>query len=152
LLERKDAKAADPARGLIDSSPIAAARAQAAWLLHRFCALDEKRLLRLLHDEHPRVREQALIWCEPLLPQSSAIQERLGQMPSDPDARVRYQLTLTLGEWDDDRIVQTLSTLVLQDVNDPWFRRAIASSLGRRAGIFLDTHINLSRQSFEPTD
>jgi len=50
-------------------------------------------------------------------------------LASDPDARVRFQVALTLGEIADPRAVEALATIAVRDAADPWIRTAVLSSV-----------------------
>ncbi|MCS7045281.1 MAG: HEAT repeat domain-containing protein [Gemmataceae bacterium] len=142
LLERNDEAAVAPLRALLDAAPRSTttpeggsrgsspqARVLAAYLLDGMIYLDEERLLRLLGDEHPRVRENAVKLCEARLSRSPVLQQRLLAMANDADPRVRLQTALTLGNWDNDRIVPALAKIAMAGGDDPWTRLAVASSL-----------------------
>lgn len=137
LLERQDRAAIEPLRKLCTNSEQPLARAHAAWLLEGLKALDSELVARLLHDNHPRVREQALILCERWLPDSEAIQKGATALATDADARVRYQTALSLGAWDDDHIVPALAKIAAAGAEDRWTRIAVASAAPRRAGSLL---------------
>lgn len=137
LLERQDRAAVEPLRKLCSSSTNPLARVHAAWLLKGLNALDADLAARMLCDENPRVREQALILCERLLPESAAIQKNALALATDGDARVRYQTALSLGEWDDDRIVPALAKIAAANADDRWTRVAVASAVPRRIGALL---------------
>jgi len=137
LLERQDRAAVEPLRKLCTSSDQPLARVHAAWLLQGLNALDADLTAQLLHDDHPRVREQALILCERWLPNSTAIQKEVLARAADADARVRYQAALSLGEWDDDRIIPALAKIAVAGADDRWTRAAAASAVPRRAGALL---------------
>ncbi len=132
LLERQDRAAVEPLRRLCTSSDRPLARVHAAWLLEGLNALDAALVVRLLRDEQPRVREQALVLCERWLPTSTAIQKEALALAADADARVRYQAALSLGEWDDDRIVPALAKIATAGADDPWSRAAVATAVPRR--------------------
>jgi len=57
-------------------------------------------------------------------------------MAADPDAHVRFQAALTLGEFQDTRYLSTLAEVAHRDSADPWFRIAILSSVADRAAPF----------------
>jgi len=62
-------------------------------------------------------------------------------LAADPDARVRFQAALTLGEmtpgeFQDARALATLAGLAHRDSADPWFRIAMLSSVADRAAPF----------------
>jgi putative membrane-bound dehydrogenase-like protein len=137
LLERQDRAAVEPLKKLCAGSDRPLARAHAAWLLEGLNALDADIVARLLHDENPRVREQALVLCERWLPTSPVIQTGALALAMDADARVRFQAALSLGEWDDDRIVPALAKIATAGAEDRWTRAAVASAVPRRAGALL---------------
>lgn len=128
LLERQDVAAVEPLRRELEQKdPLA--RIHAAWLLDGMIYLDELRLLKLLRDKHPRVRENAVKLAEVRLARSPALQDRLLAMAGDADPRVRCQVALALGEWDSDRVVAALAKIALAAGDDSWTRLAVASSL-----------------------
>src|SRR5207249_2636243 len=45
------------------------------------------------------------------------------------DPRVRFQVALSLGEWDDPRIIAPLAKIAMAGAEDKWTRLAVASSL-----------------------
>jgi putative membrane-bound dehydrogenase-like protein len=139
LLERQDRSAIGPLRKLCSSSDKPLGRLQAAWMLHGLGALDSDVVLRLLKDDHPRVREQAVLLSEPWLDKSAAIEKQVVQRAADSDPQVRFQVALTLGEWDSDQILEPLAKIALAGAADRWTRAAVASSVPRRAGALLVT-------------
>jgi putative membrane-bound dehydrogenase-like protein len=128
LLERQDAAAVEPLRRLLEAA-LPQARVHAAWLLDSMVYLDEERLLKLLADPHPRVRENAVKLAEVRLAKSKPIQDKLLAMVDDADPRVRCQVALTLGQWDSNQIVPALAAIALTGGDDSWTRLAVASSL-----------------------
>jgi putative membrane-bound dehydrogenase-like protein len=137
LLERRDPRAAAPLRKLVLSSRQPLARAHAAWLLQALGALDPKLVAHLLKDPEPRVREQAVRLSEPWLGREAVLQERVTALAGDADARLRFQVALSLGEWDDDRILTPLARIALVGADDHWTRMAVASAVPRRAGALI---------------
>ncbi|MCI0457260.1 MAG: c-type cytochrome [Gemmataceae bacterium] len=137
LLQRQDQAAIGPLRKLCELSKQPVARAQAAWLLENLGALDTQTVARLLDDDHPRVREQAVLLAERWLARSSALQERVLGLAGDRDARVRFQVALTLGEWPDERTLPALAKIALAGAEERWARLAVASSVPGRAGKLL---------------
>jgi putative membrane-bound dehydrogenase-like protein len=134
LLERQDRAAVEPLQKLCASSDRPLARLHAAWMLEGLGALDADTVLRLLKDEQPRVREQAVLLSERWLAKSAPLQERVVELAGDADPQVRYQVALSLGEWDDDRILAPLAKVALAGTEDRWTRLAVASSVPKRAG------------------
>jgi putative membrane-bound dehydrogenase-like protein len=133
LLERQDAAAEPLLRGLLNKSPQPTARVHAAWLLQHSDGLQESDVERLLHDDHPRVREHAVVLAEHWLPSSAGIQSRLLELARDSDERLRDQVALSLGAWDDDRILEPLASIARSRAFDPWTRAAVASAVPTRA-------------------
>ena len=139
LVERQDAAAVKPLQTMVRRAEQPLGRLHAAWLLQRQDALDETAVLNLLNDDHPRLREQAALFAEPHLPPEHPLQEELLRLASDPDARTRYQTALSLGAWDDDRILPPLAKIALAGVEDRWTRAAVASAVPTRAGKLIAT-------------
>ncbi len=136
LLERQDRAAVAPLRKLMLMSDRPLARLHAAWLLENLNGLDTKLVLRLLADRHPRVREHAVLLAERRLTEPAVRQAVVG-LAADPDARLRYQVALTLGEWDDDAILGPLARIAVAGAEDRWTRLAVASSVPTRSGALL---------------
>jgi putative heme-binding domain-containing protein len=65
------------------------------------------------------------------------LEERLLGVVGDADARVRFQLALSLGEMKDPRMFATLAHLARRDPEDPWHLLATLSSLAERPWLFL---------------
>ncbi len=124
LLHRGDKTAAAALAALAEFGKQPAARLQA------LCALDGLRVLtpevvrRALTDAHPAVRRHAIRLSEPNLTACTAL-------ANDPDFTVRYQLALSLGEWDDPRAAVALGTVAKTAPADPWMRAAVLSSAVR---------------------
>jgi putative membrane-bound dehydrogenase-like protein len=137
LLERQDRAALEPLGELCRSSPEPLARLHAAWLLHGFDALAPDLLLRLLDDPHPRLREHAVRLAEGQLSRNRTVREKVMALAGDKDDRLRFQVALSLGEWDDDRIVAPLAQIAQAGAGDRWTRLAVASSVPRRAGALI---------------
>jgi putative membrane-bound dehydrogenase-like protein len=145
LLQRDDPRSVGALRRLAESSQKPVARVTAAWLLDCLNRLDKDLLLRLLADEHPRVRETALKLIEHHVSEMKDLPDAVARLADDADPRVRFQAALTLGEWNSDRILSALARIALRDAADPWTRQAIASSVPNRAGGLLT---NLLRPPF----
>jgi putative membrane-bound dehydrogenase-like protein len=116
-------------------SPLA--RVHAAWLLEEQNQLDVDTVLRLLRHQQPRVREQGVRLTERYLAKTTVIQKRVIELAGDADARLRFQVALSLGEWDDDHILPPLAKIAVANADDPWSRLAVASSVPKRAGALL---------------
>jgi putative membrane-bound dehydrogenase-like protein len=97
-----------------------------------------------LRDPYPAVKEFALRLVEPFLrhPPGTGVGAALAQallvLADDADVRVRYQLALTLGEWNDPRSRQALAHLALTEGADPQVQTAVLSSAAGHAAEILD--------------
>jgi putative membrane-bound dehydrogenase-like protein len=118
-------------------SPQPLARLHIAWLFHHVGILDDSVIFKLLHDRHPRLREHGVLLGESRLDINKELREAIMRLSADPDARVRFQAALSLGEWNSDRIVDALSHIAVTGVDDPWTRLAVATAVPRRAGLLV---------------
>jgi putative membrane-bound dehydrogenase-like protein len=90
-------------------------RTHAAWTLVTMGKLSAEACLKLLGDESPRVREQALQMAEKLKwsgEESSSLQKALTKLADEKDEKVRLQLACTLGELQGDWTAELLSELL----------------------------------------
>jgi putative membrane-bound dehydrogenase-like protein len=147
LLQRQDRSAVTSLQKVCLAGESPHARLLAAWLLEEFGALDESIVLRLLGDSVAGVRENAIQLSESRLAGSARVQERLLAMALDPDPRVRFQVALSLGEWDDDRIVPALAAVALAEAEDRWTRAAVSSAVPKRAGKLLTALLGVGLSS-----
>ena len=83
----------------------------AAYALAGLDALDERILMRLLKDGHPRVREHAVRLSESFTSNPN-IRDLIHERARDDDIRVRYQTAFTLGEFNDSRNAAALVSLL----------------------------------------
>src|SRR5262249_52281216 len=71
---------------------------------------------------------------EPLLARSERVRDSVLDLANSGDAALRFQVALSLGEWDDDRVLGPLAEIALRGAGDRWTRLAVASSVPKRAG------------------
>ncbi len=126
LVQRGDATAIRPLRELAEKSKLAAVRIQALCALDGLKALDPTTLQTALADPDAHVRRQAIRLSEMQVGTTPAIQGAWLKLVDDPD--VRYQLALSLGEWNDPRAGEALGKLAQAGMGDTWIRAAILSS------------------------
>ncbi|MFN0078388.1 MAG: PVC-type heme-binding CxxCH protein [Prosthecobacter sp.] len=91
------------------------ARAQTAWTLLAMGKLPTATCLKLLGNETPRVREQALQMAERLTwegDESSPLQKAFAKLVNDKDEKVRLQLACSLGELKFDWAADLLAELL----------------------------------------
>ncbi len=137
LWERQDRTAVGPLKELVTKALEPLARLHAARLLEGFDALDADVVLKLLDDQEPRVREHAVQMSERWLPKDEAVQKRVVALAGDADARVRFQVALSLGEWDDERVLAPLAKVALAGIEDRWTVAAVASAVPTRSGALI---------------
>jgi putative membrane-bound dehydrogenase-like protein len=136
LLERQDHSVDADLKALAATGPSPEARVHALWLLDAYGALQPPDVERAMKDADSRVREHALQLSERFLTDSKRLSAGVVALAADPDARVRFQAALTLGEWKDPRTLATLAEVAHRDSADPWFRIAILSSVADAAAPF----------------
>ncbi|MGH8246813.1 MAG: hypothetical protein ACREUU_10315, partial [Gammaproteobacteria bacterium] len=134
LVERKEGPAVQFLVGSFRASSSALARLHALWTLDGLQALETDLIVSALADAEPGVRENALRLAEPRLATEARLRDSVVGMPRDSDARVRFQLALTLGFIADRRADGALLEIARQDVGDPWSRYAVLSSMTGGAG------------------
>src|ERR1043166_3526322 len=113
--------------GLAEKAKAPAVRLQALCVLDGLGALTPGLVKHALSDQHPAVRANAI-----RLSERFALPDALLKLVEDSDLKVRYQLALTLGEWDDPRATAGLARLAVRDLDDEWMRAAILSSANRQ--------------------
>jgi len=136
LLERQDRSVVADLKVLAASGPSPEARVHALWLLRALSALEAADVERAMKDPESRVREHALQLSEFPLNRSKPLAAAVQALAADPDAHVRFQAALTLGEWKDPRALPVLAELAHRDSADSWFRIAILSSVADAAAPF----------------
>lgn len=128
LLQRKDLATRQPLEQLAATSKLPAARAQALSVLDGIGGLSTPRLLQALGDQDAQVRRHAVRLCESRLATMPELADACLKLVSDPEFTVRYQLALSLGDWNDPRAAAALGEMAKSGMQDPWFRAAVVSS------------------------
>ncbi|HWB09570.1 MAG TPA: PVC-type heme-binding CxxCH protein [Pirellulales bacterium] len=113
-------------------APQPAARVQALWTLHGWGELSPARLRQAMDDRHPRVRETAVLLAEPLLAENTELRARVVELAGDGDARLRFQVALSLGAAGKEDILRPLAQIALAGADDVWTRRAVLTSVPDR--------------------
>jgi putative heme-binding domain-containing protein len=101
----------------------------ALWTLRGLKALDEPTVLRALADAEAGMRENALLLAEEFLPRSKNLQRRVLILAKDADARVRFQASLTLGQFEHPDASAALLGILRRDHAQRWARVAALSSV-----------------------
>ncbi len=128
LLQKKDATPGKALAELGKSSQRPEVRVQALAILEGLDILSPPELLAALDDSDARVRRHALRLAASRLATNPELAAASLALVDDGDPAVRYQLALSLGDWDDPRAAQALGHLARGNMADSWFRAALASS------------------------
>ncbi len=99
--------------------------------------LDDQTLAGFFDHADPGVRELAIVLAEPRLEKSPQLIPHVAALADDPDARVRFQCALTLGEVADPAVLDPLVKIALAGSDDRWTRLAVESSIAGRELDFL---------------
>ncbi len=116
-------------------------RIRILYLLRHFGALNAGHLSTAFKDKAAGVREHAVKLAETMdLPE---LDDQLSALVDDPDARVRFQLALSLGSMKTKARSSALARLAAGE-SDPWIQAAILSSL---AGAEIEVFRELARNA-----
>jgi putative membrane-bound dehydrogenase-like protein len=151
LLERQDTAAVPELVKIFDGSGKAEARTRALRLLEALQAINAEILQRALQDPAPGVRENALQLAETRLKNPEPwLAEALKRLAHDPNARVRFQCALTMGDWDSRDAVRALADIAVLDADDRWTRIAALSGIRNREESFFTQVVE--RHPAEPSE
>lgn len=128
LLKRSDDVTRASLKKLALSSKLSAVRVQALSILDGIEALTISILTQALHDADPQVRRHAVRLGESRLASTPELAAEFLKLVNDADFTVRYQLALSLGEWDASQAAFALGELARTAMSDSWFRAAVVSS------------------------
>lgn len=135
LFERQDMNAIEPLRSLLHSTSSPEAKSHILWALSGLGGLSEDDVLLALHDNSPRLRELGVRLAEREL--QGKVLDAVLALVHDAEARVRFQVALSLGETQDARLATALTELSRSDASDTWMRTAILSSSLNVSGAML---------------
>ncbi len=153
LIERQDKSAVSILKSLVKKGKTPEARVHALRILGGLGALEEKQIRTALSDKDPNVREHGIQLAEAFMfgvPPSVApgaeppeggtpngtrsnLDARILNLADDPNARVRFQCALTLGELQNPKVIPALAKIAERDMKDRWTRAAVLSSINGRA-------------------
>lgn len=132
LMDRKDAQTITLARNLFDTTTSATAAVHAIWLLNGFNAITANDLQKAFQNKSAGVRENAIKIAELHIKDFPAMENNLLVLQNDKDAKVRYQLLCTLGEYDDAQSATARQKILMQDIEDRWIQvAALSASKGK---------------------
>ena len=120
LLDRRPPTSVPLLTDLVRNGATAGGRLHALHTLGALGALTPDVLRDALRDEAADVRESAIVLAEARLAADPALAGDLLALVDDPDARVRFQLLLTLGELTSEAAREARRDLLYRDLEDPW--------------------------------
>ena len=142
-LRSVDRKTVTTLQTLAQQSKTPAVRLQALCVLDGLKALTAEDVEHALSEKDPGVRANAIRLTERFTatktPAPIKLADALFKLSDDSELLVRYQLALSLGEWNDARSGQTLGKLLIRDINNEWMRAAVLSSATHAATEILST-------------
>ena len=131
IYERQTVACVPFLRSLAEEGKTPEGRVRALWALQGLKQLTPELIAAALNDSHPRVIEQAVRLSEPWLSENAELQKKLAALADHPDARLRFQLALSLGEIkDQNRTVPLLAKIAVRAPQEEWTRAAVLSSVG----------------------
>ena len=149
LVDRRDPAAVVPLQQLARDASRPEARLHALWTLEGLRALDATLIAAALKDAVPGVRRNAVLLAERHLERAPALAAALVAGQDDPDATVRFQLLLTLGNLRTSAAAGARQAILARDIEDPWVQMASLTAAPARDADLLETAI--TRLSDEDT-
>jgi len=145
LVERQDRSAVFALQEMAQKNALPQARLHALWTLEGLSLMVPETVIAALKDPYPAIREHALRLAEKF-PMERPVTDAVLALKNDPDPRVVFQLSFSLGQFNDPRALVALTDLARDRAGESWFRTAILSSLNDNASDFF--HLYLSRNAF----
>ncbi|MEP7258729.1 MAG: PVC-type heme-binding CxxCH protein, partial [Flavitalea sp.] len=127
LVDRSDKSVTPLLEKMLDSTTSAMARLHALWTLEGIGELKPSMIEKALKDSAAGLRENAIKLAELHLPSSPDLAKSLLSLQSDPSAKVRLQLLLTLGFINTPASTRARDHLLFTDINDKWVQIAAMS-------------------------
>lgn len=147
IYERQDTSIRKPLEKLAANGTSAQGRMHALWALDGLGVLSREIVLKGLSDASPRVAEQAVRLAESFLKEDKAIQRKVRKLAEHPDARLRFQVALSLGESGNVN-ADTIAGIAVRSASDPWTRTAAATSIGDDPVTFLESSYSRVQGNF----
>jgi glucose/arabinose dehydrogenase/mono/diheme cytochrome c family protein len=136
LIERADRSVLPALKSVLGNTTNTHARLHALWTLEGLAGLDIATLQTALDDKEPKIRAASIRLAEPFLrnPKLGAgpLLEKILQLKNDLTADVQIQLALTLGELEQNAIIQTALTNLAKSAKFPLAQAAARFSLASR--------------------
>ncbi len=147
LVQRGDRSCVPVLERLAQSSTRAETRMQALCALDGLGALSPTLIRQALHDKHPLVQRQAIRLGEPYFDRDPELGPAAAALVEATAVRVRFQLALSLGSWNDPRAATALAQVFIGRPVDSWVNAAAVSSASRRPADVLREVLRLEQAS-----
>lgn len=128
LVDRMDKTAIPGLNSMAENSTSPMGRLHALWTLEGMGELNPALIELALKDSVAGIRENAVRLAELHLSSSPTLAKPLLTLQDDPNARVRFQLLLTLGFIHTPGSMQARNNLLFKDINDKWVQIAALSA------------------------
>ncbi|MFV2066767.1 MAG: PVC-type heme-binding CxxCH protein [Pirellulales bacterium] len=138
LLWRGGRAAIRPLEALVQDHARPQTRLQALCTLDGLHALRKEIVVRALADSHPGVRRHAVRLSEQFVNTEPEVARAVLERARDSDLSVQLQLAYSLGEWKSPEAAETLATLAMRSVEEPFLMTAIMSSAVPHAEVMRD--------------
>jgi len=131
LVSEPDTAAIPLLRQQLSQATRAEGRLHSLWSLHGLGSLRTEDIRAGLEDPHPGVRENAVRLAEMDIQSWRDLSSDLFELANDPDAKVRYQVLITLGVIDTNRedALSIQEQILRQDIDDEWVQVAALLSI-----------------------
>jgi putative membrane-bound dehydrogenase-like protein len=134
LFERQDSETANLLRAQLPASERPEGRIAVLHALQSAGALNAEDVINGLNDAYPQVRRHAIQLAEPYLDESDEVMAKAVALATDPDAVVRFQLALSLGESSSSRATDAIAEIMIRDAESRDIVDAALTSIVNRAG------------------
>lgn len=128
LVDRSDKSVIPALVKMVGNSASAMGRLHALWTLEGIGELKADQIEVALKDTVAGIRENAIRLAELHLSSSPHLAAALLPLQADVDAKVRFQLLLTLGFLDNPESAKVRNNLLFSDINDKWVQIAALSA------------------------
>lgn len=127
LVDRNDKSAVSLLEQVLQNgSPLA--KLHTLWTLDGINALSEQSILTALKDNEPGIRENAIQLAEKYLDTFFSLGNALPALQDDGNAKVRFQLLLTLGFLKTPEAAAARDNILFKDIKDKWVQVAALSA------------------------
>lgn len=120
---------------LKDGSPLG--KLHALWTLEGLNAIEIPQLIALLSESEAGLRENAIQVAERYLNKSPELVKALIEKQNDPNAKVRFQLLLTLGYIQTPEAAKATNNILFKDIGDKWVQVAALSARSLKTTLLL---------------